>query len=87
MKERMFYCADCRHTWSVPFGAGRPQTCPKCGSNAIHREHVDEPAGPLGLGQARRSGSGFGGRGACGAGRPGRNRGRGLGAGNGFGNH
>lgn len=77
MKERMFYCADCSHSWSVPFGTGKPQNCPKCGSSAVHRKHADEPEGSPGIGQARRAGAGLGGRGSCGKGRPGRNQGKG----------
>jgi len=34
---RKFECAACRRGWEVPFGTGRPQACPKCGSRNIHR--------------------------------------------------
>jgi predicted DNA-binding protein (UPF0251 family) len=27
---RTFRCSDCRHTWQVPFGTGRPGQCPAC---------------------------------------------------------
>jgi predicted DNA-binding protein (UPF0251 family) len=35
--KRVFACADCEHTWEVPFGGGRPQACPGCGSSNFHR--------------------------------------------------
>lgn len=84
MKQRMFYCADCGNTWSVPFGTGRPESCVKCGSNAIHRKHNDETQAIAGRGAAFRAGTGFGGLGSCGGRRTGKNRGRGKGACNGI---
>lgn len=38
---RMFKCYSCGHGWEEPYGTGRPMTCPKCGSNNIHRADVD----------------------------------------------
>lgn len=35
--NRSFVCYDCKHTFDVPFGTGRPGKCPNCGSNNIHR--------------------------------------------------
>ncbi len=34
---RKFRCFDCGHEWEEPFGTGRPEACPKCGSPNIHR--------------------------------------------------
>jgi hypothetical protein len=56
---RTFKCCDCQHTWGLPFGAGRPQECPKCKGLNIHR--VPEDRG-WGRGQGR---GGGGGRGRC----------------------
>jgi len=54
---RTFKCCDCRHTWGLPFGAGRPQECPECKSLNIHRAPEDRFAG--------RGQRGCGGRGRC----------------------
>ncbi len=60
MRERAFQCSDCRQEWSVPFGTGRPESCPQCNSANFHRSQKDR-------GQARGSGSGKGrGKGRCG---------------------
>jgi predicted DNA-binding protein (UPF0251 family) len=40
--RRQLRCEECRHEWSLPFGTGRPESCPSCGSNSFRR--VD--AGP-----------------------------------------
>jgi uncharacterized protein len=37
MTDRTFSCASCQHQWKVPFGTGRPQSCPQCGNSDIHR--------------------------------------------------
>ncbi|MDY6931940.1 MAG: DUF134 domain-containing protein [Halobacteriota archaeon] len=34
---REFRCFDCEWLWNIPFGTGRPQKCPDCGSKNIHR--------------------------------------------------
>ena len=34
---RVFACAECGREWSVPFGGGRPEGCPACGSNNFSR--------------------------------------------------
>ena len=34
---RMFICEDCTHEWELGYGTGRPQECPKCKNNNIHR--------------------------------------------------
>jgi predicted DNA-binding protein (UPF0251 family) len=36
-KERNFVCEDCSHSWVLPFGTGRPEKCPECESENIHR--------------------------------------------------
>jgi predicted DNA-binding protein (UPF0251 family)/phage FluMu protein Com len=54
---RTFKCRDCQHTWGLPFGAGRPQECPKCKGLNIHRAPEDRFAG--------RDRGGCGGRGRC----------------------
>jgi predicted DNA-binding protein (UPF0251 family) len=60
MTEKMFQCDDCRHEWSVPYGTGRPNACPQCGSTNLHRSEKDR-------GPARRDGAGRGGgKGRCG---------------------
>ena len=35
--ERNFVCEDCSHSWTLPFGTGRPEKCPECESENIHR--------------------------------------------------
>jgi predicted DNA-binding protein (UPF0251 family) len=47
--SRTFSCPDCGHSWSAPFGTGRPAGCPECGGVDFRR--VD--AGP-GAGRGRR---------------------------------
>jgi predicted DNA-binding protein (UPF0251 family) len=34
---RTFRCSDCRNTWQLPFGTGRPSACPACGGDNIRR--------------------------------------------------
>ena len=59
MMERHFVCYDCKNEWTLPYGSGRPNECPKCKSPNIHRAPQDR-------GWAR-AGRGFGrGRGTCG---------------------
>ena len=61
MVERKFICDQCQHTWTLPFGSGRPEQCPECQSQTIHRQNV---------GRGRRASDGFcGGRGRCRRGR------------------
>ena len=36
---RQFKCHECRHTWELPVGGGRPEGCPKCKSTACRREN------------------------------------------------
>lgn len=35
--ERTFRCEGCSHSWSEPFGTGRPKGCPACGGGAFFR--------------------------------------------------
>jgi len=57
---RRFRCFDCGHEWEEPFGTGRPEACPRCGSPNFCR--VD-----AGKGRGRGRGGGGGrGRGWCG---------------------
>jgi len=58
-ETRGFTCSDCQHAWEVPFGAGRPQACPACKGQNIHRAPEDRGRG---RGQGR---GGCGGRGRC----------------------
>jgi predicted DNA-binding protein (UPF0251 family) len=37
MVKRKFVCLKCENEWSLPFGGGRPEKCPKCGSKNFHR--------------------------------------------------
>lgn len=58
--QRLFRCEVCRHEWSLPFGTGRPEGCPSCGSEAFRR--IDSGPGVRGrsgrrLRQRGRSGS------------------------------
>ncbi|MFC1666549.1 DUF134 domain-containing protein [Candidatus Omnitrophota bacterium] len=59
MMERYFVCYDCKNEWTSPYGAGRPNVCPKCSSSNIHRAPQDR-------GWARTGGGGGRGRGRCG---------------------
>jgi predicted DNA-binding protein (UPF0251 family) len=34
---RRFSCPACRHSWSEPFGTGRPERCPECGGVDFRR--------------------------------------------------
>jgi len=35
--ERKFLCIDCKKEWTLPFGTGRLQECPECGSKNVYR--------------------------------------------------
>jgi len=54
--QRLFQCSACDHSWSIPYGTGRPAECPQCKSASIHRAEEDR-------GYAR--GGGRAGNGAC----------------------
>jgi uncharacterized protein len=34
---RKFRCSDCQHSWDLPYGMGRPESCPSCKSDNIRR--------------------------------------------------
>jgi Zn finger protein HypA/HybF involved in hydrogenase expression len=51
---RTFKCADCQHSWTLPYGTGRPQSCPSCNSLNIHRAESDR--GGRGMGRRQRRG-------------------------------
>jgi len=56
--KRKFACADCQHTWELPHGTGRPESCPACGSQRIQRAEEDRgyarAGGGPGQGRGRR---------------------------------
>jgi len=43
--KRTFICSACNHTWEMPFGTGRPSTCPKCESHNIQRSPAERGGG------------------------------------------
>lgn len=51
---RKFRCADCQHTWELPYGTGRPESCPSCKGINIHR--ADDRGGVRGPGRGQRKG-------------------------------
>ena len=59
INERRFQCDDCKHTWQVAFGTGRPAACPHCQSKNIYRAVEDRGWARQGSGGAGR-GSGKG---------------------------
>lgn len=62
---RVFKCFDCGNEWEEPFGTGRPDSCPKCGSQNFYR--MDSGKG-MGKGGGGGRGGRGGGRGKGGAG-------------------
>jgi len=58
LTQRMFRCSDCGHSWSMDFGADRPDVCPQCKSVNLARAEEERGWGRRG----RR------GRGWCGGG-------------------
>jgi predicted DNA-binding protein (UPF0251 family) len=53
---RTFQCSNCRHTWQVPFGTGRPVECPNCHSREIRRAEEGHGAFRRGRGFGRSGG-------------------------------
>jgi len=45
MTDRTFSCTSCQHQWKLPFGTGRPQSCPQCGKADIHRGSAERGCG------------------------------------------
>jgi len=39
---RKFKCYECQHSWERPYGTGRPENCPSCKSENIHRTQEDK---------------------------------------------
>ncbi|MFC1703177.1 DUF134 domain-containing protein [Candidatus Omnitrophota bacterium] len=60
MVEKHFVCHDCKHEWSQPYGSGRPEECPKCKTQNIHRAPHDK-----GWARAGHGGGAGHGRGKC----------------------
>ena len=42
---RKFKCFACRHIWELPYGTGRPESCPACKSQDIRRADSDRGCG------------------------------------------
>jgi len=40
--KRTFLCQGCSNTWEAPFGTGRPEECPSCGSGDFYRLPMHE---------------------------------------------
>jgi predicted DNA-binding protein (UPF0251 family) len=80
--QREFECFACGHAWKEPFGTGRPEACPQCGSADFRRTDTGPramgPGGGGGRGRGPGSGRGAGGGRAGGGGR-GQGGGRGRG--------
>jgi predicted DNA-binding protein (UPF0251 family) len=51
--KRTFKCGQCRHTWGLPYGTGRPLECPECKSESISR-FEDRDGFPRGTGNCQR---------------------------------
>jgi uncharacterized protein len=52
-EQRTFRCQQCQHTWSEPFGTGRPDGCPACKSKRICRSEEERGVGKTGQGCRR----------------------------------
>jgi predicted DNA-binding protein (UPF0251 family) len=53
-ERRKFRCYDCQHSWELPYGTGRPENCPSCKSDNIHKAQEDRGyARGFGRGQGR----------------------------------
>ncbi len=51
---KKFRCSECQHSWELPYGTGRPESCPSCKSGDIHRAQEDSGyARGFGRGQGR----------------------------------
>jgi predicted DNA-binding protein (UPF0251 family) len=58
-KGRTFTCDECHKDFTEPFGSGRPEKCPNCGSGNFHRTESERG---MGMGRGR-GGCGHGGMG------------------------
>ncbi|MCL4218060.1 MAG: DUF134 domain-containing protein [Candidatus Hydrogenedentes bacterium] len=45
IRERTFLCNECDAQFKIPCGQPRPDTCPTCGSDAIHRDLAERGHG------------------------------------------
>jgi len=52
---RKFRCYECQHSWELPYGTGRPASCPSCKSGNIHRAQEDRGYA-RGFGRGQRKG-------------------------------
>ena len=41
-ENRLFLCDHCKSQWKEPRGTGRPQKCPSCGCEELHRIRAQE---------------------------------------------
>lgn len=41
-EKRTFQCRSCENAWELPYGTGRPDGCPVCGSGEIYRDGEGE---------------------------------------------
>jgi predicted DNA-binding protein (UPF0251 family) len=60
-QKRTFQCSKCEHSWQVPFGSGRPASCPQCGSKNFCRSDAERGRGSGGrrMGCRRQLGGGI----------------------------
>jgi hypothetical protein len=73
-EQRTFLCLECGHEWQLPFGTGRPATCPQCTGANVRRAEEQRGAGTesgtgAGAGSGRGRGLGKGSKGRRGGGR------------------
>jgi rubrerythrin len=45
LSKRRFECGDCGHSWRVPHGSPKPETCPECEGTDIRRAEEDRSQG------------------------------------------
>ncbi|HTZ39764.1 MAG TPA: DUF134 domain-containing protein [Syntrophales bacterium] len=50
---RRFRCDGCRHSWEIPYGTGKPGSCPACQSGDVRRAENKGSAGGPGRRQGR----------------------------------
>jgi predicted DNA-binding protein (UPF0251 family) len=55
---RKFKCYDCGHSWEVPYGTGRPENCPSCKGENLHRTEGIGSGPGRGRGICHRGGQG-----------------------------
>jgi uncharacterized protein len=42
---RRFRCEGCNHAWEIPYGTGKPGSCPACESGNVRRAEEDRGSG------------------------------------------